>query len=290
MSRIAKRFRDLKGRGRTALVPFVTAGDPRPEATVPLMHAMVQAGADLIEIGVPFSDPMADGPVIQRASERALAHHVSLRDVLGMVRRFREADTETPLVLMGYLNPIEVMGYSGFAEQARDAGVDGTLVVDVPPEESEDLVTALRSRDLDLVYLLAPTSTEERIRKIGGVASGFVYYVSVKGVTGAGHLDLDAVDRKVGEIRRHIDLPVGVGFGIKDAPTAGRVARVADAVIVGSAIVGRMEALAATPERIPEAVGAFLRELRAGIDRARPGAEARESAAHAGRSISEGEP
>jgi tryptophan synthase alpha chain len=266
VSRIKKRFADLKAKGRTALVPFVTAGDPEPEVTVPLMHAMVQAGADLIELGVPFSDPMADGPVIQRASERALAHHVSLHNVLDMVRRFREKDAETPVVLMGYLNPIEVMGYGDFADQARNAGVDGALIVDVPPEESHDLVTALREADLDLVYLLAPTSTEERIRKIGSVASGFVYYVSVKGVTGAGHLDVDAVAGKLDEIRRHIGLPVGVGFGIKDPQTAARVAKLSDAVIVGSAIVGRMEELADAPERIPEAVSAFLRELRAGID------------------------
>jgi len=230
------------------------------------MHAMVQAGADLIELGVPFSDPMADGPVIQRASERALAHHVSLRDVLDMVRRFREQDSETPVVLMGYLNPIEVMGYGNFADQARAAGVDGALVVDVPPEESHDLVISLRKAGLDLVYLLAPTSTEERIRKIGSVASGFVYYVSVKGVTGAGNLDVDAVAERLDVIRRHIALPVGVGFGIKDPQTAARVAALSDAVIVGSAIVGRMESLADTPERIPEAVSAFLRELRAGID------------------------
>lgn len=266
MSRITKRFADLETRGRTALVPFVTAGDPEPGVTVPLMRAMVQAGADLIELGVPFSDPMADGPVIQRASERALAHHVSLRDVLDMVRRFREQDSETPVVLMGYLNPIEVMGYGNFADQARAAGVDGALVVDVPPEESHDLVISLRKAGLDLVYLLAPTSTEERIRKIGSVASGFVYYVSVKGVTGAGNLDVDAVAERLDVIRRHIALPVGVGFGIKDPQTAARVAALSDAVIVGSAIVGRMESLADTPERIPEAVSAFLRELRAGID------------------------
>lgn len=266
MSRIAQRFEALRAQGRTALVPFVTAGDPNLEVTVPLMHAMVAAGADLIELGVPFSDPIADGPVIQRASERALAHHTSLLDVLGMVRRFRADDADTPVVLMGYLNPIEVMGYGAFAERAREAGVDGALVVDVPPEESHDLVGSLRDGGLDLVYLLAPTSTEERIRKIAGVASGFVYYVSVKGVTGAGHLDVGAVAERVAAIRRHVRLPVGVGFGIKDAQTAAQVAGVADAVIVGSAIVGRIEALAAEPARIPAAVGAFLGDLRAAID------------------------
>ena len=267
MSRITTRFGELKERGRTALVPFVTAGDPQPSVTVPLMHAMVAAGADLIELGVPFSDPMADGPVIQRASERALEHHVSLHDVLGMVSEFRDRDPDTPVILMGYLNPIEVMGYVDFAAQARDAGVDGALVVDVPPEESHDLVAALRGAGLDLVYLLAPTSTDDRIRRIGSVASGFVYYVSVKGVTGAGHLDAAAVASAVHRIRHHIGaLPVGVGFGIKDAQTATQVASVADAVIVGSAIVGRIEELAASPERINDAVGSFLGELRSAID------------------------
>lgn len=266
MSRIRGRFEGLKAQGRTALVPFVTAGDPQPSVTVGLMHAMVRAGADLIELGVPFSDPMADGPVIQRASERALKHRTSLRDVLAMVREFRIRDSSTPVILMGYLNPIEVMGYEVFARAARDAGVDGTLVVDVPPEESHDLADELRDAEIDLVYLLAPTSTEDRIRKIASAASGFVYYVSVKGVTGAGHLDVKAVDAKLADIRRIIDLPVGVGFGIKDADTAARVSGSADAVIVGSAIVGRIEALVRTPERIEEAVGGFLAELRAAID------------------------
>jgi tryptophan synthase alpha chain len=266
VSRIPERFAALRAQGRTALIPFVTAGDPEPAVTVPLMHAVVEAGADLIELGVPFSDPIADGPVIQRASERALAHHVSLHRVLDMVRAFRVRDAETPVILMGYLNPIEVLGYAAFAAEAKAAGVDGTLVVDVPPEESHELVDVLREAGIDLVYLLAPTSTEERVRRIGAVASGFVYYVSVKGVTGAGHLDVDAVGEKVAEIRRSIDLPVGVGFGIKDAEGAARVARVADAVIVGSAIVGRIEALAATPEKIGPAVGGFIAELRAAID------------------------
>jgi tryptophan synthase alpha chain len=267
VSRIAARFEELRGRGRTALIPFVTAGDPDPEATVPLMHAMVAAGADLIELGVPFSDPIADGPVIQRATERALARGVCLGDVLAMVRGFRAQDPDTPVVLMGYLNPIEVMGYEAFASAARESGVDGALVVDVPPEEGHALVGALREQGLDLVYLLAPTSTEQRIGLIGEVASGFVYYVSVKGVTGAGHLDLDSVAEKVAAIRARIPLPVGVGFGIKDAETAAQIARLADAVIVGSAIVARIEALATTPGRIPAAIGDFLRGLRAAIDR-----------------------
>jgi len=266
MTRIAARFTDLASRGRTALIPFVTAGDPDLATTVPLMHAMVAAGADLIELGVPFSDPMADGPVIQRSSERALAHHTRLRDVLDLVRQFRTQDSATPVVLMGYLNPVESMGYTDFAEGARAAGVDGILIVDAPPEESGDLVKILNQAGIDLVYLLAPTSDEDRIRKIGAVASGFVYYVAVKGVTGAGHLDLEEVEAKLAEIRRHIKLPVGVGFGIKDAAAAGRVAGMADAVIVGSAIVGRIEALVMQSEQIPAVIGEFLARLRAAID------------------------
>jgi len=266
MTRIAARFTDLASRGRTALIPFVTAGDPDLATTVPLMHAMVAAGADLIELGVPFSDPMADGPVIQRSSERALAHHTRLRDVLDLVRQFRTQDSATPVVLMGYLNPVESMGYTDFAEGARAVGVDGILIVDAPPEESGDLVKILNQAGIDLVYLLAPTSDEDRIRKIGAVASGFVYYVAVKGVTGAGHLDLEEVEAKLAEIRRHIKLPVGVGFGIKDAAAAGRVAGMADAVIVGSAIVGRIEALVMQSEQIPAVIGEFLARLRAAID------------------------
>ncbi len=268
MSRIAGRFADLAARGRTALIPFVTAGDPDLPTTVPLMHAMVAAGADLIELGVPFSDPMADGPVIQRSSERALAHHTRLRDVIDLVRLFRAEDQVTPVILMGYLNPIETLGYPAFAQQASAAGVDGVLIVDAPPEESGELVAVLRQAAIDMIYLLAPTSDADRIRKIGHLASGFVYYVSVKGITGAGHLDLTEVEAKLTEIRRLIQLPVGVGFGIKDAETAARVAGMADAVIVGSAIVGRMEALTMKPDLIPAAIGDFLSDLRYAIDRA----------------------
>lgn len=268
MSRIQARFDQLREQGRTALIPFVTAGDPSPDLTVELMHRMVAAGADLIELGVPFSDPIADGPVIQRATERALAQGVSLRDVLGMVRRFRESDDQTPVVLMGYLNPIEVMGDKAFAQAARDAGMDGALIVDVPPEESHALVDAIKAQGLDLVYLLAPTSDAARIEAIAEVASGFVYYVSVKGVTGAGTLDVGEVGAKLDAIRARIALPVGVGFGIRDAATAAQVAQVADAVIVGSALVGRIEALAeqGQTERIPTVIGDFLGELRAAID------------------------
>jgi len=266
MSRISGRFKQLKEQGKTALIPFITAGDPNPEVTVDLMHAMVSSGANLIELGVPFSDPMADGPVIQRASERALEHHVSLLDVLQMVKTFRERDTKTPLVLMGYLNPIEVMGYENFADRAENAGVDGVLVVDIPPEEGHDLLQALQDHALDQIYLLAPTSTLERITKICNMAGGFVYYVSVKGVTGASHLDLVAVEAKLAEIRARTDLPVGVGFGIKDAETAAAVAKVADAVVVGSALVSRVEALADSPDEIAQALTEVLEVMRKAMD------------------------
>jgi tryptophan synthase alpha chain len=273
MSRIQATFERLRGEGRTALIPFITAGDPGLDVSLALMQRMVAAGADLIELGVPFSDPIADGPVIQRATERALANGVSLRDVLSLVQRFRETDRETPVVLIGYLNPIEVMGGEAFAGAARAAGVDGALIVDVPPEESHELVAAMKAQGLDLVYLLAPTSDAARIGAIGEVASGFVYYVSVKGVTGAGNLDVETVGAKLDAIRAQIALPVGVGFGIKDAATAAAVARVADAVIVGSAIVGRIETLAEQGRAadIPEAVGAFLGELRLAIDSSETG-------------------
>jgi tryptophan synthase alpha chain len=266
MSRIAERFEALRGAGRKALVPYITAGDPRPEESVPLMHALVEAGADLIELGVPFSDPMADGPVIQRASERALAHSVTLDDVLGMVAAFRERDADTPVVLMGYLNPIEVMGYAAFARRASEAGVDGAITVDLPPEEGAELVAALGDAGLDPIFLLSPTTTPARMDRIAASASGFVYYVSVKGVTGAASLDVAQVAEKVAEVRRHFSLPVGVGFGIKDPESAGRVARVADAVIVGSALVSRIEALAERGEAVREPLARFLAELRQGID------------------------
>ncbi len=261
MSRITNTFAELRKRGRKALIPFVVAGDPSPTETVPLMHALVQAGADVLELGVPFSDPMADGPVIQRASERALAQHVRLRDVLEMVQVFRQTDDHTPVVLMGYLNPVEAMGYQTFARAAVVAGVDGVLTVDLPPEESEYLVAALHEVAIDPIFLLAPTSTPDRIAMIGKVASGFVYYVSLKGVTGAANLEIDTVNTKLAEVRRTIDLPIGVGFGVRDAPTAAAVAQVADAVVVGSALVSRIEQLASIPE-----VAAFVAELRAAMD------------------------
>jgi tryptophan synthase alpha chain len=266
MSRIQARFKQLQEQGRVALIPFVTAGDPNPDVTVPLMHAMVDAGADIIELGVPFSDPMADGPVIQRASERALGHHVGMRNVLDMVRSFREEDNQTPVVLMGYLNPIEVMGYDLFAEEAGRAGVDGVLTVDLPPEEADGLLQALQPREIAPIFLIAPTTTAERTQQICNAAAGFVYYVSVKGITGASHLAIDEVSEKVAGIRDATDLPVGVGFGIKDADSARAVAQVADAVVVGSAIVGRIEKLVDQPDSIAPELNDFLSALRQAID------------------------
>ena len=266
MSRIATRFNELKQRQRKALIPYVTAGDPQPGVTVPLMHAMVRAGADILELGVPFSDPMAEGPVIQRAMERALEHHVSLRDVLAMVAEFRQKDPETPVLLMGYLNPIEVMGYGHFAKAAAAAGVDGVLIVDLPPEEADELLAEIQPAGLDIVFLVSPTTDEARIEKIAKVSSGFIYYVSLKGVTGAGHLDTNEVADRVNRIKAHSKLPVGVGFGIKDAASAARVAQVADAVVVGSALVKKVEETGGLADKLEEAISALLMDIRAGID------------------------
>lgn len=264
--RIQSRFHLLRQQGRKALIPFVTAGDPNPEVTLPLMQALVAAGADIIELGEPFSDPMADGPIIQRASERALQHRVNLRLVLDMVREFRRTDDSTPVVLMGYLNPIEIMGHETFANQAAAAGVDGILVVDSPPEEGTKLLEALNRYGIAHIFLIAPTTSDERIAWICTKASGFVYYVSIKGVTGATHLDLGPVAEKLATIRGFTDLPLGVGFGIKDAATAAAVAAIADAVIVGSAIVKRIEDLATSPAEIPTRIGDFVTELRQAMD------------------------
>ena len=266
MSRISTRFEGLLNNNRKALIPYVTAGDPDPGVTVSLMHAMVKAGADILELGVPFSDPMAEGPVIQKAMERALEHHVSLRDVLGMVAEFRQTDKDTPVLLMGYLNPIEVMGYAPFATAAADAGVDGVLIVDLPPEEAEDLIAELKKTGLDIVFLVSPTTDEARIKKIAKLSSGFIYYVSLKGVTGAGHLDTDEVAERVGRIKAHSNIPVGVGFGIKDAESAARVAQVADAVVVGSALVKKVEESGGDPDKLKSAISTLITEIRAGID------------------------
>ncbi len=269
MSRLTPVFTALKKQKRAALIPYVMAGDPQPWVAVPLLHALVEAGADIIELGVPFSDPMADGPVIQHAAERSLKHGVTLARVLDIVREFRIKDGTTPIVLMGYLNPFEAMGYEVFAEQAAGAGVDGVLTVDLPPEEAEPFAATLRARGLDPIFLVAPTSGPERIRRIAEVARGYLYYVSLRGVTGAGHLDVKEVSSRLKTIRRYTDLPLGVGFGISSPETAAAVAAVSDAVVVGSAIVNRIAANADHPERALAEVPVFVRSLRAAMDQAR---------------------
>ncbi len=264
MSRIAATFAALKQQHRKALIPFITAGDPDPQMTVPLMHALAAAGADVIELGVPFSDPMADGPTIQRSSERALKHGTSLRLVLGMVAEFRQTNAATPVVLMGYANPVEAMGHTPFADAARAAGVDGVLVVDYPPEEAGRFSELLVEREVDAIFLLAPTSTESRIKQVAQYARGYIYYVSLRGVTGAANLDLDEIARKLPQIRSHIKLPIGVGFGIRDAQTAKAVARIADAVIIGSRLVQEM---AASPrEQVVDRISVLVEDIRNALD------------------------
>jgi tryptophan synthase alpha chain len=268
MSRIAKTFADLRASKRKALIPYVTAGFPYADITPELMHAMVTAGADVIELGVPFSDPMADGPVIQRAGEKALALGIGMTQVLQMVRTFRESDANTPVVLMGYANPVErydlARGPDAFIRDAADAGVDGVLIVDYPPEECAEFAAKLRARDMDLIFLLAPTSTGERMQEVARVASGYVYYVSLKGVTGAGHLDTSAVEQMLPRIREHVKIPVGVGFGIRDAATAKAIGKVADAVVIGTKLIQLVEELPRS--EVCGAASAFLREVRAALD------------------------
>lgn len=264
MSRIATTFAVLKAQGRKALIPFVTAGDPHPGATVDLLLAMAEAGADVIELGVPFSDPMADGPVIQRAGERALAKGISLRDVLAYVRDFRARNDRTPIVLMGYANPVERYGTTRFVADAKAVGVDGVLIVDYPPEESAEFAGQLRAAGMDAIFLLAPTSTEARMAQVGQLASGYVYYVSLKGVTGAGHLNTEAVAEAIPRIRRHVSVPVGVGFGIRDAATAKAVGAVSDAVVIGSKLVELLERQPA--DNVASTGAAFIREIRAALD------------------------
>lgn len=265
MSRIQSKFEALKQQGRKALIPFVTAGDQNPKMTVPLMHALVQAGADVIELGVPFSDPMADGPVIQRASERALKHHVGLRDVLQMVVDFRSKDSTTPVVLMGYGNPIEAMGWEKFATRCAEVGVDGVLTVDFPPEESHEAFEHLQAHGIDPIFLIAPTTNEARIELVAKLARGYVYYVSLKGVTGAGNLDLSAIAQKIPQLRKHISIPIGVGFGIRDAATARAVSELCDGVVVGSRIVQEIEN--SNEQQVLENVSRLVKELRIAIDK-----------------------
>ena len=264
MSRIAATFSKLQEQRRKALIPFVTSGDPSPELTVPLMHAMVTAGADIIELGIPFSDPMADGPAIQRSSERAIRNGVGVRNVLGYVTQFRKTDAVTPVVLMGYANPIEHMGYESFAKTALVAGADGVLVVDYPPEEGGDLFKYLAAHQLDPIFLLAPTSSDARIAAVAKLARGYVYYVSLRGVTGASNIDLTQVAEKIPQIKSATKLPVGVGFGIRDSVTAKSVARIADAVVIGSRIIEEIEN--SNAGNVLDNVATLLSGIRAAMD------------------------
>lgn len=267
MSRIVGCFTALKNEGKTAFIPYLTAGDPNPEITLPLMHALVKGGANILELGVPFSDPMADGPVIQRACERALEHNVSLRNVLQLVEQFRVTDQVTPIVLMGYMNPVEAMGTENFVQAAKAAGVDGVLSVDLPPEESDGFSQALQAAGMDPIHLIAPTTNDARLQRICEHASGFVYYVSLKGVTGAATLDADAVSKRVDWVRGATDVPVGVGFGISDGASAAAVGAHADAVIVGSALIKLVESLEGeTTEAIVSQVEGFANEIRTALD------------------------
>jgi len=268
MNRVDRCFKELKATGKKALIPYITGGDPRPGLTVELMHCLVENGADIIELGVPFTDPMADGPVIQLACERALEHNTSIRDVLNMVKTFRETDTETAVVLMGYLNPIEVLGYDVFSELAQDAGIDSVLVVDMPPEESADLAGVLSKRDIQCIFLMAPTTPNYRADLICQHAQGYLYYVSVKGVTGSAALDIDDVKANLDRIRAKTDLPLAVGFGIKDGATAAAVAKVADGVIVGSALVNCVARNVDNESQIKKELADIMTQMRQAMDAA----------------------
>ena len=266
MSRIETRFAQLRAQGRKALIPYITAGDPHPDYTVELMHTLVRAGADLLELGVPFSDPMADGPVIQQAAERALKHRVSLQQTIALVKNFRAQDAQTPVVLMGYLNPIEALGYARFTAQAHDAGVDGVLTVDLPPEEAGDLTDVFARYGIDPVFLFAPTTTDARTRELLKAARGFIYYVALRGVTGAGNFDIGEIERKLAAIRPHTPLPIGVGFGIDGPEAAARIAGFADAIIVGTAVVKRIAQHAGTPAAVAPVLHEFVASLRRALD------------------------
>lgn len=266
MSRLASTFRTLAAEGRKGLIPYFTAGDPSLESTVPLLHAMAEAGADVIELGVPFSDPMADGPVIQRASERALALGASLRHCLAAVAEFRRTDQSTPVVLMGYANPVERYGRDAFAAAAAEAGVDGVLIVDYPPEESEAFSEALRDRGIDPIFLLAPTSSRDRMAQVARQGSGYLYYVSLRGVTGASNLQASDVAARVAEIRSLCNIPIGVGFGISTPEAAVAIAQHADAVVIGSAIIQLMERASQSSADPVEAAAQFLHRVRSALD------------------------
>ena len=266
MSSIANCFNQMKEENRKSLIPFIVAGDPTPDFTLPLMNALVDGGADMIELGVPFSDPMADGPVIQRGSERALIHGTSLHDVINTVAEFRKENQVTPVILMGYLNPIEVMAYQEFGKLASEAGVDGVLIVDLPPEEAKDLKEILVTYDVDLIFLISPTTNVERQKYISETASGFLYYVSLKGVTGSNKLDINSVEESVRAIKQHSKLPVGVGFGIRDAESAASVAKVSDAVVIGSPIVELVGALKDDSADSMQSITDYLSSMRQAID------------------------
>ncbi len=267
MSRIASTFSALAARNKKGLIPFITAGDPAPALTVPLMHALVAGGADIIELGVPFSDPMAEGPVIQRACERALKFGIGIRDVLDFVREFRTTNKTTPVILMGYANPIERMGQAAFIQAGKDADIDGVIVVDYPPEECEEFASAMRTHGLDIVFLLAPTSTDERIAQVAAIGGGFSYYVSLKGVTGANNIDVQEVKQRIAAIRQHVKLPIGVGFGIRDGATAKAVASVSDAVVVGSRLIQEIENMSVDQvEQVVQKAQNFVRSIRTALD------------------------
>ena len=264
MSRIQTVFASLKATNKKALIPYITAGDPHPKHTVSLLHTLVKTGADMIELGIPFSDPMADGPVIQRASERALMHKVGLKHVLEMVKEFRQKDTKTPIILMGYANPVEAMGQQNFIQTAKDVGVDGVITVDYPPEECKAFIAGLQAAGMDSIFLLSPTTDSSRVNLIVNQASGFLYYVSLKGVTGAANMDVDQVKARVAEIRTKTSLPIGVGFGVKDAATAKKVAQFADAIVVGSRMVVTIEE--SSEENLTHNISQLMQELRVAID------------------------
>lgn len=273
MSRIGRCFAELKRAGRKALIPYITAGDPDPDTTVAIMHSLVEAGADIVELGIPFSDPMADGPVIQAACERALAQGVGLEDVLASVGEFRKGDESTPVVLMGYLNPVETMGHEAFADAAQTAGVDGVLLVDLALEEAAEVSNLLAGHGIDLVLLIAPTSSEARIRKIAEHASGYIYYVSLKGVTGAQNLEVGSLVDRLGLIRRSSQVPIAVGFGIRDADSAAAVAGFADGVVVGSALVSKIATHGSQRDTLLSELNHSLSAMRAAMDAGNPQTE-----------------
>jgi len=266
MSRIKGCFEKLEADGQTALITYITAGDPEPWVTVPVLHALVDAGANILELGIPFSDPMSDGPVIQKACERALKNDVSIHNVFDMVSQFREKDKETPIVLMGYANPLESIGYDTFAEKAQEVGVDGILTVDLPPEESDEFLSIMDAHNIDTIFLVAPTTSVERMAKIAQYARGFIYYVSIKGVTGTSALDVSEVADKMALLKQHTDLPLGVGFGIRNGESAAAVSEVADAVVVGSTLVSRIEEHADRPEELSASLAGIVAEMRHAIN------------------------